>query len=268
MTAKWNAHDYHRHSAEQQKWANELIDKLNLKGDEHLLDIGCGDGKVTAAIASRLPGGTVVGVDKSQDMIDFARANFEHGNAKFFQADASSLNFRDEFDVIFSNAALHWIIDHRPVLKGISGALKTSGRALLQMGGRGNAREILAVVQDVSRSPRWREYFSDFAFPYGFYGPEEYRAWLEEAGLHAARIELIPKVMVHASHDAFVGWFRTTWTPWILSVPAAQQTAFINEVTTRYVQSHSPDASGQVRVQMVRLEVDAAKSASAVPMSS
>ena len=77
---QWNAHDYNQHSSEQQKWANELIDKLNLAGDEHLLDIGCGDGKITAALAARLTRGRVVGVDKSREMIDFARANFSVPN--------------------------------------------------------------------------------------------------------------------------------------------------------------------------------------------
>src|SRR5690242_304941 len=107
--ATWNPQEYHRHSSEQQRWATELIEKLHLKGDEHLLDVGCGDGKVTAAIAARLPRGRVVGVDKSQEMISFARMHFPAPNLAFMQMDASALSFNAEFGVIFSNAVLHWI---------------------------------------------------------------------------------------------------------------------------------------------------------------
>src|SRR5439155_10468210 len=99
---QWNAHDYSRHSSEQQKWANELIDKLDLNGDEHLLDIGCGDGKVTAALAARLPDGRVVGVDISPEMISFARMNFPAQNLSFLRADASALAFDAQFEFVCS----------------------------------------------------------------------------------------------------------------------------------------------------------------------
>ena len=73
---KWNAKDYSKSSAEQEKWAQELISKLKLMGTERVLDIGCGDGKVTAAIASHLPKGFVLGIDSSEEMIVFAQKAF------------------------------------------------------------------------------------------------------------------------------------------------------------------------------------------------
>src|SRR5262249_40878831 len=115
---QWNAQDYSKNSSEQQKWARELIEKLAIRGDESVLDIGCGDGKVTAEIASRAGRGRVVGIDRSQQMIDFAGAAFPsgaHANLSFQRMDASELSFDREFNVVFSNAALHWIVDHRPV---------------------------------------------------------------------------------------------------------------------------------------------------------
>jgi trans-aconitate methyltransferase len=255
----WNPQNYHRHSSEQQKWAHELIEKLHLTGDEHLLDIGCGEGKVTTAIASRLRRGRVVGVDKSNEMVSFARMNFPASNLTFMQMDASALTFDAQFDVVFSNAALHWIVDHRPVLRGIASALTSGGRSLLQMGGKANAAEILEVVTAVMQWPEWREYFAEFQFHYGFYAPDEYREWLIEAGLEPQRLELIPKDMAHPSIDAFAGWIRTTWIPWIQSVPESRREEFIAAVVKSYVSQNLPDEQGRVHVNMVRLEVEAAK---------
>jgi trans-aconitate methyltransferase len=258
--ATWNARDYSQNSSAQQKWAHELIDKLHLRGDEHVLDIGCGDGKVTAELARRVPGGVVVGIDNSRDMVWFARETFPestHANLFFLHCDAAAMQFQDQFDVIFSNAALHWIVNHRPVLQGISRALKPKGRILLQMGGRGNAAGVLGVVNGVASAPKWSKFFQDFRFPYGFHGPEDYCDWLAESGLAPQRIELIPKDMIHASIDKFSGWFRTTWMPWIQSVPEDRREEFIETVIIRYLSAHPVDEIGRVHVEMVRLEVEA-----------
>jgi trans-aconitate methyltransferase len=154
---------------------------------------------------------------------------------------------------------LHWIYDHRPVLRGIAGALRAGGRTLLQMGGQGNAAGVLAAVGRVIDQPAWRDFFIGFHFRYGFHAPQEYRVWLGEAGLEAQRIELIPKDMVHQGADGFAGWFRTTWMPWTQSVPELKRETFIADVVKHYVAQHAPDANGLVHVSMVRLEVDAAK---------
>ena len=256
-TAQWNAHDYSRHSSEQQKWAHELIDKLNLSGTEHLLDVGCGDGKVTAAIARLLPRGRAVGVDVSPDMIAFARMHFPIDNLSFMQMDASSLNFEGRFDVVFSNAAIHWITDHRPVLRGIARSLKPGGRVLLQMGGRGCASEMVAAMTEVTRRPEWSEFFQSFLFPYGFYSPDDYRQWMPEAGLTVERAELIEKDMTHSSIEAFAGWIRTTWMPWTHSVPESRRDSFIAQAVKYYLSQHPRDDQGRVHVKMVRLEVSA-----------
>ncbi len=147
---RWNAEDYAQHSRPQQKWARELIGKLRLRGPESVLDIGCGDGKVTAEIAYLVPDGRVVGIDNSPAMIALAAERYprhRHPNLLFRRMDAAALTFSGQFDVVFSNAALHWIRDHRPVLAGILQALKPGGRIVLQMGGRGNAAQMLAISE-------------------------------------------------------------------------------------------------------------------------
>jgi trans-aconitate 2-methyltransferase len=146
----WNPVDYRRNSAQQEKWARELFAKLELLGDEHVLDIGSGDGKVTAQLASLVPNGKVIGLDRSAAMVRFASEAFpalEHPNLSFVEGDASNLTFAEELDVIFSNATLHWIYDHAPILAGIFRALRPGGRILVQMGGQGCAADVIETFR-------------------------------------------------------------------------------------------------------------------------
>jgi trans-aconitate 2-methyltransferase len=258
----WNARDYAKSSAGQQQWARELIAKLALDGDERLLDIGCGDGKITAEIAAGLARGSVVGVDSSPDMISLAAQAYpaeRQANLRFEQADAAALPFDNEFDVVFSNAALHWVLDHRPVLRGIHRSLRPGGKILLQMAGRGNAAEVFEAIDCVRATPEWCRYFEGFSFPYGFFAPEEYGGWLAEAGLTAQRVELIPKDMCHPDRAAFEGWIRTTWLPYTQRAPVDKREAFIGQVIDAYLERHPTGAQAAIHLEMVRLEVEAIK---------
>ncbi len=254
---EWNASDYAKHSVPQQEWARELIDKLKLKGNEHLLDIGCGDGKVTAEISKQLNKGRVVGIDNSENMIALATREYpvsRYPNLLFKQADASRLSFYQEFDIVFSNAALHWVIDHRPVLTGIYKALKPDGKAIVQMGGNGNAANVIEILEEILSESPWNGYFKDFSFPYGFYSPKEYEPWLKETGFKIQHLELKPKIMVHEDIEEFKGWIRTTWLPYLCRLPKNLKNRFIELVAKRYVKKHSPDSDGKIKTSMQRLE--------------
>jgi trans-aconitate methyltransferase len=259
---QWNAEEYRTSSSNQKKWALELLSKLDLKGNERVLDIGCGDGEITAAIALRVPRGSAVGIDSSKEMIDLAGRRFPseyYPNVAFLLKDAEALDFREEFDAVFSNACLHWVIDHRPVLVGIRRCLKPYGRVLLQMGGKGNATTVLEAIDAVLRMPRWAKYFNGFVFPYAFYGPDDYRPWLEALGLSIGRIELLTKDMVHGGSDGFAAWLRTTWLPYTERVPGSLREEFIREIVAAHARIRPPDADGRIHLTMVRLEVEAVK---------
>ncbi len=255
---KWNPAEYARQSSHQQAWARELIAKLKLTGREAVLDIGCGDGKVTAELAAQVPAGKVVGVDSSPEMIAFAAEKFAlQNNLRFEVADASDLPFKNQFDVVFSNAALHWVDDHGPVLAGIRRSLKTGGRILLQMGGKGNASQLISIILPLMRREDWLPYFRDFKFSYGFHGPGEYRLWLSEANLRPLRMQLIPKLMLHDSPAALSGWLRTTWMPYVHPVPEPLRKRWINEIIDRYLARYPADLEGRIAVRMMRLEIEA-----------
>jgi len=220
--------------------------------------MGCGDGRITAHLAGLVPQGSVLGIDLSPDMVSFAKAHHPQiSNLSFQVQDASRLNFRDEFDLVVSFACLHWISDHRPVLAGVRRALKPGGALLCQCGGRGNAAEILSVTQDLAASDRWAPYFQDLAFPYHFYGPEEYSGWLAEAGLKIRQVRLIPKDMVHSGREGLMGFLASTWLPYTERLPPRLRSDFLGEVASRYLQLYPLDREGRSHVRMVRLQVHA-----------
>jgi len=260
----WNADDYAKHSSAQQEWARELIAKLHLQGSENILDIGCGDGKVTAEIATTVPAGSVLGVDNSRAMVELAQNKYpadQFPNLFFQLADARCLPFNRQFEMVFSNATLHWVRNHGPVLDGIYRSLGPQGRILLQMGGRGNAAAIIAVLKDLINSTRWARYFTSFEFPYGFHDAAEYKTWLKQAGFHSIRAELLDKDMAHMGLSKLIGWIRTTWLPYTQRIPENQRETFIEELAGNYVDQYPPDKEGIIHVPMVRLEVEAIKSA-------
>jgi len=300
----WNAAEYAANSAVQQTWARELITQLQLRGDEHVLDVGCGDGKVTAEIARAVPRGSVTGVDASPSMIRFARKAFppgRHPNLEFQVMDAREIktaNFsspsppqkeeragarrlvasnskplaptlsplgRGEgvksmpFDIVFSNAALHWVDDHRTFLRGAASVLRPGGQLVVSCGGKDNAHDVFVVLRSEMRLKRWREFFRQLEAPYFFYSPADYEKWLPRFGFRSRGVRLSPKDAVYDGRDGFAAWLRTTWLPYTQRVPEDLREEFIAAVTDRYVARHLPDADGRVHVRMMRLEIDAVK---------
>ncbi len=258
----WDAKDYAKNSQNQFQWAKELIPKLKLVGNEALLDIGCGDGKITVEVAKNLPEGKAVGIDSSSQMIKLAQENFpsqEYPNLKFQVMDARALTFQEEFDGVFSNAALHWILDQKAVLRGVQRYLKPRGRLLFQMGGKGNAKDILTILDDLLALEMWQRFFEGFTFPYAFCNAEEYRGFLAEAGLVPTRVELIPKVMELNGAEGLAGWMRTTWLPYTERLPVELRELFIAQIVERYLKTHPATKEGTVHLDMVRLEVEAKK---------
>ena len=262
---RWDAADYAVNSVVQQTWARELIAKLDLRGDEHVLDVGCGDGKITAEMARAVPRGWVTGIDASAEMIGFSRKRFpskKFPNLKFYLCDAQKIHSKNlgrQFDLVFSNAALHWVDNHEKFLRGAASVLKSGGRLVISCGGRGNAHDAFLALRPEMRLKRWREFFRRMPKPYFFYVPGDYERWLPKFGFKIKNVKLVPKDAVYPGANGFATWLRTTWIPYVQRVPENSREEFIAAVTQRYVAKHPRDADGNVHVKMVRLEIDAVK---------
>ena len=262
----WNAGGYAANSAVQLSWARELIARLALRGDEQVLDVGCGDGKITAEISRTLPRGSATGTDVAPEMIAFANMTFPRAvfpNLKYLVADARHLDVvgsaGDRFDLISSNAALHWVDDHSAFFRGAASLLKTGGRLAVFSGGLGNAWDVFLALRPEMRSPRWREYFRHLTRPYFFYPAAAYETWLPQAGFRLERLELVPKETWYDGADVLATWQRVTWLPYVQRVPDAFREEFIAAVTRRYLAGHPADEQGRVHVRMMRLEIAAVK---------
>lgn len=258
----WNPEDYAKNSGAQWKWARELRQNLNLQGDESVLDVGCGDGKITADFSAALPKGQVVGLDSSPEMIAYATRTYavtQYPNLAFACVDACSLDFDREFDLCFSNATLHWVDNHQEFLNGASRALRSGGRLVISCGGQGNASDILQVFSELVSSEPWKSYFDAFHNPYFFYGDRDYELWLEKAGFNVERLELVPKDMTHLGKEGLAAWIRTTWMPLTHCIPQTKRDNFIAHFVETYLERIPLDQNGLAHVRMVRLEVNALK---------
>jgi len=233
---EWNAHEYNRRSALQKWLADKSLTGLDLRGWERVLDVGCGDGKITAEIAERVPNGSVVGIDPSTAMIEFAREHFvtDHANLDFVVADATRLSYRDTFDFIVSFNALHWIPDQAAALQCIREAMRPTGRSLLQLVSRGARKSLEDVIEETCTSPRWLRHFADHHPPYLHLSPEEYRRLAETFGLRVDHVDVALEAWDFGSGAAFADFADVTFIEWTRRIPAAEHREFIADVLDRY----------------------------------
>jgi trans-aconitate methyltransferase len=157
----FNGEKYEKSSQCQREWGTKLAGELHLKGNETILDLGCGNGVITRELANRVPYGAVVGVDSSPSMLEAAKAH-KTANMELKLLDIDEMTFEAEFDVVFSNAALHWVLDHEKLLKKIYNALKQNGFLQIQFAGDGNCPTFIAVVRGVMELPEFVTCFEDF----------------------------------------------------------------------------------------------------------
>ena len=248
----WDATDYRANSRAQLALAQEFLARIAIPADARVLDIGCGDGKVTALIRAA----SVTGCDRSPEMV--ALAAREHPECTFVVADVRELPFDAAFDVAVSFTALHWVVDgHTEALASVCHALVPGGRFHAQFPGAGNMAELTAAAGDVNARPAWRDAFRGFAFPWFMPSLDVYRPIVQASGLEIVRLELVPRDVVHESHAGLAGWIRTTWMPYTDRLPDDRRVAWIDEVVERYAERVPTDAEGRLHVPSFRVELEA-----------
>jgi trans-aconitate 2-methyltransferase len=245
--SEWDAEQYSQRSGLQAAMAAQVLALLKLNGTERVLDVGCGDGRTTADIAARVPRGSVVGVDASHNMIALASKRFSpevHPNLRFQIADARTLPFREEFDLVVSFNALHWIPEQDIALRSIHSALKPGGVAQLRLVPAGERKSIETVLEETRLSSEWSRYFSGFHDPYLRLTPEQYAAAAQHNGFRVDRIHTQLRAWDFETRASFLGFSSATMVEWTSRLPEPDKLRFINEVLDRY-QSVAADRPGE-----------------------
>ena len=187
MAHEFDGKKYTEASTHQQEWGTKLIAEFGLRGDERVLDLGCGDGTLTSRIADLLPDGEVIGIDASHGMINAARQR-QRGNLSFVIMDINDFTFNEEFDVVFSNATLHWVREHTRLLEQVRLSLRPGGVLRFNFAGDGNCSHFFQVIKEAMKLKAFSRYFAQFSWPWYMPTIEEYTALVEESGFHDARV--------------------------------------------------------------------------------
>jgi len=171
LTHEWNAALYHQISGPQLSWGKKVLARIPLRGDEHVLDAGCGSGRLTRELLEGLPDGRVTAADISVNMLRTAEEHLVPvfgERVRFVQVDLQHLDLAPEYDIIFSTASFHWVKDHDQLFAGLYRALRPGGWLHAQCGGAGNLDRLNARIAALIQSEPYREYFADFESPWEY----------------------------------------------------------------------------------------------------
>ena len=219
MSQAWDANQYVNHASFVAKYGSPVLDLLNPKSGERILDLGCGDGALTRDIEKC--GASVHGVDSSQSMIEIAQ---KRGLSAEVMS-GENLTFKKEFDAVFSNAALHWMTSEESVLRGVSNSLTSNGRFVGEFGGEGNVAALVSAMSSVFAS---HPEFGEFINPWYFPSVEEYQQKLQNNGFNVHYIELIPRPTLL---DSGIGkWLKIFSNGITKNLNQEQKSKFLNEV--------------------------------------
>jgi trans-aconitate 2-methyltransferase len=238
---------YDRISAPLERIGREVLQRLELRGDETVLDAGCGSGRVTEALLERLPQGHVIGVDGSAGMIE-AAAQRLGGDVELLVQDLESLYLGGRrVDAVLSTATFHWLADHARLFTNLRGVLRTGGRLVAQCGGTGNTAELLAATQSAGELEPFAAHLGGWAGPWNFVGPEETAARLRDAGFSEIRTWLVSRP---APYEDLREWLRT-------NALTAHTERLPQELREPYIDAVAAELGAEPSISYIRLNIDA-----------
>jgi trans-aconitate 2-methyltransferase len=231
---EWSGEGYAAISGLQKWLADESLAQLQWRHRDEVLDIGCGDGKITAQIAPLVA--QAVGVDYSESMVEFAREHHRLDNLSFYQGDARDFRLNSTVDRIVSFNALHWIpeAEQPEVFMTLAACLKPKGQAHIRLVGEGPQKSLEDVMEDVRALPQWSEFFSGYSKPFCHPTLDQVRQWAAAAGLEIVEHRLDQKHWDFGSREAFEAWGNTTMVNWFGQVPKERRQDFVRDVIDHY----------------------------------
>jgi trans-aconitate 2-methyltransferase len=232
-TQDWDAKTYDRISAPQQQWAAEQLDRLTLRGDEVVLDAGCGSGKIALKLSELVPDGRVYAVDAAPSMVQHTREALG-ARATVYCQDLVELDLPEPVDVIFSNATFHWIADHDALFAALARNMKPGARVVAQCGGHGNIDRLRKLADEIAREPAWAPYFEGWGGVWNYAGAEETAERLQRAGFDDIHtwLEARPTELPAADGRTFVA--TVCLIRHLDRIPAERRDAFVDEMLARY----------------------------------
>jgi trans-aconitate 2-methyltransferase len=210
MPHEWNAKEYERLGDPMTRWGGQVLERLQLNGDETVLDGGCGTGRVTEQLLAKLPRGRVIGADASAKMIEQAKERFV-GNPRvtLIVANLTTIELAEQVDAILSTATFHWIKDHDKLFAQLAKILKPGGQLIAQCGGATNIAGVMEAIEDVMRSPAYAAAFDGWHSPWLYATPEETQERLARAGFTDIHTWLNPEPTVLTSRAHLVDYLVT-----------------------------------------------------------
>ncbi len=256
----WQAEDYHHHSSVQNDAAIQLMQCIQLEGHEQILDVGCGDGKITAKMADRVPSGFVIGVDISSDMVNFACKSFpkhHHSNLTFFRQDAQQFNYCGKLDVVFTSFALQWLPNPGLFFKSSYDSLKSSGcvAATIPLG---ISAELEKAVSAIISFPEWSAYFQTFSPPWYFLTENKYKQLLVENRFMPIRFNTLSQAVIFPSREDFEKYV-IPWFSYLNPLPQDLKQLFLKQVVDKYLDISASLRDGEVSFSFPRLDLIAKK---------
>lgn len=227
----WDATTYDRVSAPQQRWAAEQLDRVSLKGDEVVLDAGCGSGKVTVLLADRVPRGRVYAVDAAPSMVAHTREALGD-RATVLCQDLVALDLPEPVDLVFSNATFHWIPDHDALFTALARNMRPAARLVAQCGGKGNIDRFRAIADEVALAPPWARYFEGWGGIWNYATAEATAERLGRAGFVDVETWLQERPTELAEGRAFVT--TVCLVRHLDRIPPERREAFVDDVLARY----------------------------------
>lgn len=227
---EFDGEKYKKASKHQKEWGNSLISELSLSGNEEILDLGCGDGGLTEQLAQLVPNGRVLGIDASVGMIVTAQ-NRAEPNLAFMQMDINAIDFQGMFNVIFSNATLHWIKDHERLLKNSFRALKDHGFISWDFAGDGNCSNFFDVIRKKIQSEKYKQYFNDFEWPWYMPTKNDYEKIIVASGFSTYSITEVNRYRFFSNEDEMIKWIdQPSIVPFISIIPNEIKGEFRDDV--------------------------------------